>query len=117
MILVSFFFASHSYSNDNLSKIIDAFYPEYKLLRFKFSGNTLEMKCVSPDVGESKTVIPIEYSGEELEVGLNPEFLLDFLKNVDSDRVQLELKDQGTAGVFKVEGGCVYVVMPMNLGD
>ncbi|MHC4267223.1 MAG: DNA polymerase III subunit beta [Planctomycetota bacterium] len=90
---------------------------EYKLLRFKFSGNTLEMKCVSPDVGESKTVIPIEYSGEELEVGLNPEFLLDFLKNVDSDRVQLELKDQGTAGVFKVEGGCVYVVMPMNLGD
>ena len=34
VILVSFFFTSHSYSNDNLSKIIDAFYPEYKLLRF-----------------------------------------------------------------------------------
>ncbi len=64
---------------------------EYKLIRFKFSGETLEIKCSSPDVGESKTTIPIEYSGEELEMGLNPEFLLDFLKNVDSEGVILEL--------------------------
>ena len=90
---------------------------EYKLLRFKFSGETLEIKCSSPDVGESKTVIPVEYSGEELEIGLNPEFLLDFLKNVDSEGVRLELRDSGTAGVFKVGSGCTYVVMPMNLGD
>ncbi|MCP4268679.1 MAG: DNA polymerase III subunit beta [Candidatus Brocadiaceae bacterium] len=90
---------------------------EYKLLRFKFFGNTLEMKCTSPDVGESKTVIPIEYSGEDIEIGLNPEFLLDFLKNVDSERVQLELKDPGTAGVFRVEGGCVYAIAPMNLEE
>ncbi len=90
---------------------------DYKLLRFKFLDNTLEMTCVSPDVGESKAVIPIEYSGEQLEVGLNPEFLLDFFKNVNSERVQLELKDQSTAGIFKVDGGCIYVVMPMNLGD
>jgi DNA polymerase III beta subunit len=90
---------------------------EYKLLRFKFSGEKLEIKCTSPDVGESKTVIPVEYSGEELEIGLNPEFLLDFLKNVDSEGVLLELKDHGTAGVFKVGTGCTYVVMPMNLGD
>ncbi len=89
---------------------------EYKLLRFKFSGNILEMRCVSPDVGESNVAIPIEYVGEEIEIGLNPEFLLDFLKNVDSERVQLELKDPGTAGVFKVEGGCVYAIAPMNLG-
>ncbi len=90
---------------------------EYKLLRFKFSGNTLEMSCTSPDVGESKAAIPIEYSEGDIEIGLNPEFLLDFLKNVDSERVQLELKDPGTAGVFKVEGGCVYAIAPMNLGD
>ncbi len=90
---------------------------EYKLLRFKFSGETLEIKCLSPDVGESKTVIPVEYSGEELEIGLNPEFLLDFLKNVDSEGVLLELRDPGTAGVLKVGTGCIYVVMPMNLGD
>ncbi len=90
---------------------------EYKLIRFKFSGETLEIKCSSPDVGESKTTIPIEYSGEELEMGLNPEFLLDFLKNVDSEEIILKLKNQSTAGVFKVGTGCTYVVMPMNLGD
>jgi DNA polymerase III beta subunit len=90
---------------------------EYKLLTFKFSGETLEIKCLSPDVGESKTVIPVEYSGEELEIGLNPDFLLDYLKNVDSEGVLLELRDPGTAGVLKAGTGCTYVVMPMNLGD
>lgn len=89
---------------------------EYKLLKFKFSGERLEIKCTSPDVGESKIVIPIEYTGEEMEIGLNPDFVLDFLKNIDSEEVRLELKDSGTAGVFKVGGGCTYVVMPMNLG-
>ncbi len=90
---------------------------EYKLLRFKFSDGSLEIRCLSPDVGEARTVIPIEYTGEEMEIGLNPEFLLDFLKNVDSEVIRMELKDSGTAGVFKAGGGCTYVVMPMNLGD
>jgi len=92
--------------------------PEYKLLKFKISNNLLELKCISPDVGEAKIEEPIEYSGEELEIGLNPDYILDFLKVVDTDKVVLELKDNSTAGVFKVGNNCTYVVMPMSLeGD
>ena len=90
---------------------------EYKLLKFKFTGKTLEISCTSPDVGEAKTVVPVEYSGDELEIGLNPDFVLDFLKNVNTEDVKLDMKDPGTAGVFKAGGGCTYVIMPMNLGE
>jgi DNA polymerase III beta subunit len=90
---------------------------EYKLLKFKFAGKTLEISCTSPDVGEAKTVVPVEYSGDELEIGLNPDFVLDFLKNVNTEDVKLDMKDPGTAGVFKAGGGCTYVIMPMNLGE
>ncbi len=91
---------------------------EYKLLKFKISDNLLELKCISPDVGEAKIEEPIEYSGEELEIGLNPDYILDFLKVVDTDKVVLELKDSSTAGIFKVGNNCTYVVMPMSLeGD
>jgi DNA polymerase III beta subunit len=91
---------------------------EYKLLKFKISNNLLELKCTSPDVGEAKIEESIEYSGEELEIGLNPDYILDFLKVVDTDKVVLELKDDSTAGVFKVGNNCTYVVMPMSLeGD
>jgi DNA polymerase III beta subunit len=90
---------------------------EYKLLKFKFAGKTLEISCTSPDVGEAKTVVPVEYSGEELEIGLNPDFVLDFLKNVNTEDVKLDMKDPGTAGVFKAGGGCTYVIMPMNLEE
>ncbi len=90
---------------------------EYKLLKFKFAGKTLEISCTSPDVGEAKTVVPVEYSGDGLEIGLNPDFVLDFLKNVNTEDVKLDMKDPGTAGVFKAGGGCTYVIMPMNLGE
>jgi DNA polymerase III beta subunit len=90
---------------------------EYKLLKFKFAGEILEISCMSPGVGEAKTVVPVKYSGEELEIGLNPDFVLDFLKNVNTEDVKLDMKDPGTAGVFKAGGGCTYVVMPMNLEE
>ena len=90
---------------------------EYKLLKFKFAGKTLEISCTSPDVGEAKTIVPVEYSGKKLEIGLNPDFVLDFLKNVSTEDVKLDMKDPGTAGVFKAGGGCTYVIMPMNLGE
>jgi DNA polymerase III subunit beta len=88
---------------------------EYKLLKFKISNNLLELKCTSPDVGEAKVEMSIEYSGEEIEIGLNPDYILDFLKVVDVDKVGLELKDRGTAGVFKIRNNYTYVVMPMSL--
>lgn len=88
---------------------------EYKLLKFKISNNLLELKCISPDVGEAKVEMSIEYSGEEIEIGLNPDYILDFLKVVDIDKVGLELKDHGTAGVFKIRNNYTYVVMPMSL--
>ena len=91
---------------------------EYKLLKFKISNNLLELKCISPDVGEAKIDVSIEYSGEVLEIGLNPDYILDFLKVVDTDKVVLELKDSSTAGVFKTGNNSIYVVMPMSLeGD
>ena len=52
-----------------------------------------------------------------MEIGLNPDFVLDFLKNVNTENVKLDMKDPGTAGVFKAGGGSTYVIMPMNLGE
>ncbi|MFQ5963063.1 MAG: DNA polymerase III subunit beta [Candidatus Scalinduaceae bacterium] len=88
---------------------------EYKLLKFKFTSEDLELRCTSPDVGESKVRVPIEYSGDELEIGFNPDFILDFLKIVDTEKVKIELKDKNTAGLLKVGNDCLYVIMPTNL--
>lgn len=88
---------------------------EYKLLKFKISNDLLEVECNSPDVGESKVEIPVEYSGEEIEIGLNPDYILDFMKVIDTEKVELMLKDRDTAAVFKVGNNCTYVVMPMDL--
>lgn len=88
---------------------------EYKLLKFKIHNELMEISCKSPDVGESKVEIPVEYKGEDTEIGLNPDFIVDFMKVAGADRVELNLRNPDTAAVFKVGNNSIYVVMPIDL--
>ena len=90
---------------------------DYKLLCFKFFNNMLEITCSTPDVGESKVSMVIEYSDEELEIGFNPDYILDFMRVVDNDHVLFELRDKKTAGIFKVGDDYQYMVMPLKLRE
>ncbi len=56
----------------------------------------------------------VEYSGPALEIGFNPEFLLDALK-VCPDQVTFELKEPTKPGIIRAEPSFQYVVMPVNL--
>ena len=90
---------------------------DYKLLCFKFFNNILELTCSTPDVGESKVSMAIEYRDEELEIGFNPDYILDFMRVVDNDHVLFELRDNKTAGIFKVGGDYQYMIMPLKLRE
>jgi DNA polymerase III sliding clamp (beta) subunit (PCNA family) len=40
--------------------------------------------------------VACEYDGPEFRLGINPDYLSQFLAAVDTDRVRLELKDENT---------------------
>ena len=44
-------------------------------LRLRFADNTLSVSAESQDVGKAQETIPVQYAGEDLEIGFNPEFL------------------------------------------
>ena len=44
-------------------------------LRLQFADNTLTVSAESQDVGKAHEAMPIQYSGDDLEIGFNPEFL------------------------------------------
>lgn len=88
---------------------------EYKLLEFTFEDNLLQLLCTSPDVGESKIDVPIEYDGEKVAIGFNPDYINDLSKAIDTETVTLELKDSGTACIFAVGNSYTYVLMPMAI--
>lgn len=84
-------------------------------VKIKLSSNLLEITASSPDFGEAHESIAISYSGPELQVAFNPQFLMDPLRALTKDEVFLELKDEVSPGVFKTLESFICVIMPVRL--
>jgi DNA polymerase-3 subunit beta len=88
-------------------------------VKFELSSGRLNITSQSADVGEAKEVIPIDYSGEDMSIGFNAQYLLDFLGVVGTDEVAFDFKDEQSPALLKPRGDeqydYRYVVMPMRL--
>ncbi|HSV27694.1 MAG TPA: hypothetical protein VLH60_07360, partial [Sedimentisphaerales bacterium] len=60
--------------------------------------------------------VPAEYKGEAIEIGFNPQFLIDVLRVLKTADFDLELGQPDRPGLIKSGASFVYVVMPINLG-
>src|SRR5436190_7243016 len=84
-------------------------------VKLSFSKNNLAITANTPDIGEARESLAINYKGKELSIAFNPGFLIDPLNALPNDEVYLELIDELSPGVLKVQGPFLYVVMPMRL--
>lgn len=83
--------------------------------KLAFSKNKLVVTTTTPDVGEARETIPIKYSGKDIAVAFNPEYMMDPLKNLSNDEVFVELTDELSPGVIKCDIPFLYVLMPMRI--
>jgi DNA polymerase-3 subunit beta len=84
-------------------------------VRLNFGKNLLTITANSPEVGEARETIAINYKGKELAIAFNPRYLIDPLTALGEDEVFIELIDELSPGVLKINGPFLYVVMPMRL--
>ncbi|AWI08697.1 DNA polymerase III subunit beta [Ereboglobus luteus] len=84
-------------------------------VKIKLSTNQLEVMAQSPDFGEAHEHMAIAYSGPELQVAFNPNFILDPLKALEKDEVFFEVKDEVSPGVFKTLDSFICVIMPVRM--
>ena len=84
-------------------------------VKLAFGKNKLEITANSPEVGEAKETLAINYKGKEMAIAFNPRYLIDPLGALANDEVFIELIDELSPGVLKVNGPFLYVVMPMRL--
>ncbi len=84
-------------------------------VKLNFAKNTLTITAVTPEVGEAKETLSINYKGKEITIAFNPQYMMDPLRNLDADEVFLELTDELSPGVIKVNAPFLYVLMPMRL--
>jgi DNA polymerase III subunit beta len=84
-------------------------------VKLVFSENRIEVTANSPDVGEAQESMDVIYQGPAMQIAFNPEFLQAPLRNLDSNDVYLDLIDEMSPGVLRIEGTFLYVLMPMRV--
>jgi DNA polymerase-3 subunit beta len=85
-------------------------------LRLRFAEGELTISAQTQDVGEATESLPIDFSGEEIEIGFNPDFLRDGLEAVASDTIQLKLINRLRPGLItSPDESFSYLIMPIRL--
>jgi len=88
--------------------------PDYQAVKLEVFKNKLVVSKSTPDIGESREEVTIEYPGKELAIGFNPGYLIDVLKNLDDETIEFEVTDTEKPGVIRING-YIYIVLPMRL--
>lgn len=84
-------------------------------VKLAFGANSVDVMANSQDVGEATERIEVNYSGKEFAIAFNPEFLMAPLKNLSNDEVYIDLIDEMSPGVIRIDGSFLYVIMPMRV--
>ncbi len=80
-----------------------------------FTKNNIDITANTPDVGEARESVAVTYKGKDMSIAFNPEFLMAPLRNLPNDEVFLDLIDEMSPGVIKIQTPFLYVLMPMRI--
>jgi DNA polymerase-3 subunit beta len=84
-------------------------------VKLVFSKNNIDIIANTPEVGEARESLPVNYKGRDFSIAFNPEFLMAPLRNLPNEEVFLDLIDEMSPGVIKVQSPFLYVLMPMRI--
>lgn len=87
------------------------------MIRFALDGTKVELVSEGGELGEAKDEIEVEYSGDELTIGLNSSYIIEVLGNIADDKVMMHLQDHLSPVVLlsPKDPGVLCIVMPMRL--
>lgn len=80
-----------------------------------FTKNNLEITANTPEVGEARESLAVNFKGKDMSIAFNPGFLQDPLRNLTDDEVHIDLIDEMSPGVIKIGTPFLYVLMPMRI--
>jgi DNA polymerase-3 subunit beta len=90
---------------------------KYRGIRLTARPGLLIIQAHNPEQEEAEDQVEVNYTGEEVEIGFNVNYLLDALGAIESDKVEIGLTDSNSSCLIHGPGTThtKYVVMPMRL--
>lgn len=90
----------------------------HKGIKFLLTKNNLALESNSTDNGTASEDLAVDFNyDEQIEMGFNSRFMLDFFSLVESDKVVISFKDSTSAIIIKgeEEPGNTYILMPIRI--
>ena len=86
-------------------------------VRLSMSSDGLELAAITQDVGQAHESLDASYTGTELTVAFNPQFLLDGLEVSPGNEVRLETSEASKPAVLRSMGDeqFLYLLMPVRV--
>ncbi len=85
-------------------------------IQLRFAEGELTVFARTQDVGEAKESIPVQFSGDAMEIGFNAEFLREGIESMSADDLRMKLISPLRPAV--IQGGeddPTYLIMPIRL--
>jgi DNA polymerase-3 subunit beta len=90
-----------------------------RAVKLAFDTGKVEVTSSSPEFGEAREQLSIDYDGAPLQICFNAQYVIDFLNAVETDSIAMDLKDEVSQTIMRPVGNedyeYTYVVMPMRI--
>lgn len=90
---------------------------KFRGARLLLSPGSLKIVCSNNENEEAQEELEIAYSGDTLEAGFNIGYLMDVLRSIQTDDIQIAFGDANRSTLFTIPNHAdfKYIVMPMRI--
>ncbi len=102
---------------ESFQRAATLFSDRFKGVRLRLTHNCLKILATNAEQDEVEEDVEVEYSGDELEIGFNIRYLIDFLTVIQTEMVKFTFSDATSSARVEGVGAAsgVYVIMPMRI--
>jgi len=101
--------------NQKLKLVAHVTSPDTRAVRLSLEKGRMTIFGRAASTGEATAHMPVEFEGEAGDIAFNPDYLIDGLKNCETDVVRLEYNDRTSPGKFTLGENYIYIVMPITI--
>jgi DNA polymerase III subunit beta len=89
--------------------------PESQSVKINIIRDKMIITKATPELGEVREEIDVDYKGGEFVIGFSPAYLIDVLKNIEDQEIKFGFIDPEKPAVIRNNSDYTYIVLPMQV--
>ena len=88
-----------------------------RAIKFRLLNNLINLNSSDPEHGTATEDVPVQYEGEEIEIGFNSKYILEMINHLTDEKIKLSFNDSSSPVIASEDSNqnLIYVLMPMRV--